>query len=61
VIPGRWCEIEDFIQILSADAIIVISMLYHDFEIQYNIFQACIIQQVSLFITWDSGMELQVF
>jgi hypothetical protein len=35
-------------------------MLYHDFEAQYNLFQACLRRQVSLFITWDSGMELQV-
>ncbi|CAG8568786.1 14098_t:CDS:2, partial [Acaulospora colombiana] len=33
-------------------------MLYHDFEKQQKLFSACVQQNVILFITWDSGMEL---
>ncbi|CAB4436259.1 unnamed protein product [Rhizophagus irregularis] len=59
VIRGKWSDVEDFLHILTSDTIVVISMLYHDFEIQYNLFQACIYKQISLFITFDSGMELE--
>ncbi|CAG8622705.1 9625_t:CDS:2, partial [Acaulospora colombiana] len=40
-------------------AVIVISMLYHEFEKQEMLFVACARQNVDLFIAWDSGMELQ--
>ncbi|GES77178.1 hypothetical protein GLOIN_2v1800921 [Rhizophagus clarus] len=59
VIGGKWSDVEDFIHILSTDTIVVISMLYHDFEIQHNLFQACIYKHISLFITFDSGMEIE--
>ncbi|RIA98875.1 hypothetical protein C1645_748662, partial [Glomus cerebriforme] len=59
IIPGRWSQTEDFESVLSADSVIVISMLYQDFEIQCNLFQACVLQQIALFITYDSGMELE--
>jgi len=59
VIEGKWSSVDDFLNILLADTIVVISMLYHDFDIQNNLFQACIHRQISLFITFDSGMELE--
>ncbi|RIA83409.1 hypothetical protein C1645_786445 [Glomus cerebriforme] len=59
IIPGKWTQTEDFKSVLSADSVIVISMLYHDFEVQCNLFQACVLQQIALFITYDSGMELE--
>ncbi|CAI2191135.1 17880_t:CDS:2 [Funneliformis geosporum] len=61
MISGKWTTIEDFTGTLSTNVVIVISMLYHDYESQYKLFQACILQQVSFFVTWDSGMELENF
>lgn len=48
----------DFFFIYLLDAIIVISMLYNDFDKQEILLTACIRQKVALFISWDSGMEL---
>ncbi|RGB24771.1 hypothetical protein C1646_676108 [Rhizophagus diaphanus] len=61
VIRGKWSDVEDFLHILTADTIVVISMLYHDFDIQYNLFQACIYKQISLFITFDSDYDFERF
>ncbi|CAG8484729.1 2879_t:CDS:2, partial [Scutellospora calospora] len=54
---GKWEETSDFECVLS-NAVIVISMLHHEFERQEKLFVACIKQGVILLITWDSGMEL---
>ncbi|CAI2182708.1 20023_t:CDS:2 [Funneliformis geosporum] len=43
------------------DATVVISLLYNNFDKQEMLFNACIRQSVPLFITWDSGMELELF
>ncbi|CAG8694445.1 10820_t:CDS:2, partial [Acaulospora morrowiae] len=57
IIKGTWEETADFEPVI-ANAVIVISMLYHDFEKQQKLFSACVRQNVILFVTWDSGMEL---
>ncbi|CAG8542815.1 6022_t:CDS:2 [Acaulospora morrowiae] len=57
IVSGTWNEIEDY-EVAIADAVIVISMMYHDFEKQEKLFSACVRQDVALFIAWDSGMEL---
>ncbi|CAG8722958.1 7926_t:CDS:2, partial [Racocetra fulgida] len=36
-------------------------MLYNNFEKQEMLLNACISQNVSLYITWDSGMELEPY
>ncbi|CAG8600190.1 38332_t:CDS:2 [Gigaspora margarita] len=54
---GTWEETSDF-ECALTNAVVVISMLHHEFEKQEKLFVACIKQGVVLFITWDSGMEL---
>ncbi|CAG8708301.1 21054_t:CDS:2, partial [Cetraspora pellucida] len=59
-IPGCWETRAQFEwSVSSAD--VVISMLYNNFEKQEMLLNACVNQNVSLYITWDSGMELEPF
>ncbi|PKY45604.1 hypothetical protein RhiirA4_542729 [Rhizophagus irregularis] len=46
---------------ITIDSTVVISLLYNNFEKQEMLFDACVQHRVSLFITWDSGMELDPF
>ncbi|GBC05616.1 hypothetical protein RclHR1_06310012 [Rhizophagus clarus] len=46
---------------ITNDSTVVISLLYNNFEKQEMLFDACVQHGVSLFITWDSGMELDPF
>ncbi|CAG8601299.1 17133_t:CDS:2, partial [Acaulospora morrowiae] len=46
---------------LSSDATIVISMFYNNFDKQEMLLNACIRQNVELFLGWDAGMELKQF
>ncbi|CAG8730550.1 12081_t:CDS:2, partial [Gigaspora margarita] len=54
-VPGSWESQAQYEWSVS-----IISMLYNDFEKQEILLNACIIQNVSLYITWDSGMELRL-
>ncbi|CAG8678615.1 1909_t:CDS:2, partial [Acaulospora morrowiae] len=56
IIRGIWKDIQDY-EMTIANAVIVISMLYHEFEKQEKLFSACVRKGVALFISWDSGME----
>ncbi|CAG8645991.1 4766_t:CDS:2, partial [Diversispora eburnea] len=53
-VPINWNNFEWSIE----NAIVVVSMLYNDFDKQETLLNACIRQEVALFISWDSGMEL---
>ncbi|CAB4378535.1 unnamed protein product [Rhizophagus irregularis] len=46
---------------ITIDSTVVISLLYNNFEKQEMLFDACVQHRVFLFITWDSGMELDPF
>ncbi|CAG8527103.1 1125_t:CDS:2, partial [Scutellospora calospora] len=59
-IPGFW-ESQAQFEWSVKSAVVVISMLYNDFEKQEMLLNACINQNVSLYITWDSGMELELY
>ncbi|RHZ69734.1 hypothetical protein Glove_279g20 [Diversispora epigaea] len=54
-VPINWNNFEWSIE----NAIVVVSMLYNDFDKQETLLNACISQKVALFISWDSGMELE--
>ncbi|RHZ48804.1 hypothetical protein Glove_541g14 [Diversispora epigaea] len=55
LVPINWNNFEWSIE----NAIVVVSMLYNDFDKQETLLNACIGQKVALFISWDSGMELE--
>ncbi|CAG8615455.1 8635_t:CDS:2, partial [Acaulospora morrowiae] len=57
-IGGVWEKATDY-EVTIKNAVIVISMLYHEFEKQEKLFAACVRQNVVLFVAWDSGMELE--
>ncbi|CAJ0635139.1 5920_t:CDS:2 [Entrophospora sp. SA101] len=62
IVPGEWNVSDDFERLLnnvSSYSVIVISMLYHEFERQMTLFKSCVDSNVALFISWDSGMELE--
>ncbi|CAG8544878.1 21627_t:CDS:2 [Dentiscutata erythropus] len=59
-IPGCW-ETQSQYEWSVSNAVVVISMLYNNFEKQEMLLNACINQNVSLYITWDSGMELELY
>ncbi|CAG8658865.1 13321_t:CDS:2, partial [Acaulospora morrowiae] len=52
-VPGSWDHFEWNI----SNATIVISMLYNDFDKQEMLLNACIRQNVELYVSWDAGME----
>ncbi|CAJ0834632.1 253_t:CDS:2 [Entrophospora sp. SA101] len=49
------------IELGISNAVIIISMFYNDFANQETLLNACICKGVALFITWDSGMELETY
>ncbi|RIA82116.1 hypothetical protein C1645_788976 [Glomus cerebriforme] len=59
-VPCFW-ETQNHFEWNVSNAIIVISLLYNNYEKQEMLINACIQQEVALFITWDAGMELETY